>query len=100
MPRPGGHIRSCEWTTVSETQPGYAALAMYDWPEVAAQNDAVWDFVRARLADQGIEAPLKLDRGLRYTQPWLRPDLLLAQTCGFPFATELRGHVQLVATPC
>ena len=73
---------------------------MYDWPDVYAHNDAIWDFVRAQLADQGIPAPEKLDRGLRYSQPWRRPDLLLAQTCGFPFATELRGQVQLVATPC
>jgi hypothetical protein len=29
-----------------------------------------------------------------------RPDLLLAQTCGYPYVTLLRGQVTLVATPC
>jgi ABC-type phosphate/phosphonate transport system substrate-binding protein len=31
---------------------------------------------------------------------WRRPDLLLSQTCGYPYMTQLRGHVTLLATPC
>ena len=31
---------------------------------------------------------------------WLRPDLLLSQTCGYPYATALRGRTRLLATPC
>jgi ABC-type phosphate/phosphonate transport system substrate-binding protein len=30
---------------------------------------------------------------------WLSPDLLLAQTCGYPLMTQLRGRVQVVARP-
>ena len=30
---------------------------------------------------------------------WRRPDLLVSQTCGYPYATQLRGQVQLLATP-
>jgi ABC-type phosphate/phosphonate transport system substrate-binding protein len=30
---------------------------------------------------------------------WLRPDLLLSQTCGYPLVTTLAGRVQLIATP-
>ncbi|WGG48229.1 phosphate/phosphite/phosphonate ABC transporter substrate-binding protein [Rugamonas sp. DEMB1] len=31
---------------------------------------------------------------------WRRPDLLLSQTCGYPYATALSGRVRLLATPC
>ena len=77
-----------------------AALAMYDWPEVAWANDTLWDFLRNGLVGRGIDAPMGLSRDQPYFGPWRSPDLLLAQTCGYPFATELQGLVQLVATPC
>jgi len=31
---------------------------------------------------------------------WRRRDLLLSQTCGYPYMTRLRGEATLVATPC
>jgi ABC-type phosphate/phosphonate transport system substrate-binding protein len=31
---------------------------------------------------------------------WTDPDLLLAQTCGYPLVTSLAGKVTLLATPC
>ena len=34
------------------------------------------------------------------TQFWSRPDLLLSQTCGYPYMTALRARAQLLATPC
>ena len=77
-----------------------AALAMYDWPEVQWANDALWAFIAARLGEAGIAAPSALDRSRSYSAPWLDSALLLAQTCGYPYATELRGKVQLVGTPC
>jgi len=30
---------------------------------------------------------------------WRRPDLLISQTCGYPFVLGLHEHVQLIATP-
>ncbi|ALL69195.1 ABC-type phosphate/phosphonate transport system, periplasmic component [Paraburkholderia caribensis MBA4] len=30
---------------------------------------------------------------------WRRPDLLLSQTCGYPYVLGLHAHVQLIATP-
>lgn len=77
-----------------------AALAMHDWPEVQWANDALWAFIAARLEGAGIAAPERLDRSQSYSAPWRDPELLLAQTCGYPFATALRGTVRLVGTPC
>jgi ABC-type phosphate/phosphonate transport system substrate-binding protein len=40
-----------------------------------------------------------LDRDRSLEQIWDDPDLLLAQTCGFPLATRWRGRLRTVATP-
>ena len=73
---------------------------MYDWPEVASANDALWRFLSRHLIARGIAAPPALSRGQPHHLAWHRPDLLLAQTCGYPFATQLRGKVRIVGTPC
>src|SRR5450432_283363 len=76
------------------------ALAMYDWPEVQAANDDLWSFLAGKLHAAGFATPSALDRSGDYWEPWRSPHLLMAQTCGYPFATVLRGHVRLIGTPC
>lgn len=78
---------------------GRAALAMYDPPELHAANDALWQALRRQLARDGVEAPESLTRDVDLDEVWRDPDLLLAQTCGQPLVTRLRGIVQLVAVP-
>lgn len=71
------------------------ALPMYDRPETAAAHD--------RLCQLFVQA--YGDGPSRRSQPedlwalWQSPDLLLSQTCGFPFRTRLRGKVALVGAP-
>ncbi len=72
---------------------------MYDWPEVAPANDRLWKGIRLRLLQAGIPAPQALLRGGDLRALWTAPELLLAQTCGYPFSTTLRGRVCLVGTP-
>jgi hypothetical protein len=58
-----------------------AALAMYDWPELAAATDAWWSGLRRHLRDAGFRnVPETLDRSLSPmssggppTSCWLRP---------------------------
>jgi ABC-type phosphate/phosphonate transport system substrate-binding protein len=78
-----------------------ASLAMYSsHPPLAAATDALWVFIRDGLQQAGVpDVPKALDKDLVYDQAWLRPELLLAQTCGFPYVKRLRGTVRLVATP-
>lgn len=77
-----------------------AALPMYDWPERRADVDAMWTTIHDRLVNAGVDAPAQLTRdeadmhGL-----WLRPDLLLAQTCWGPMELGLADKVQLVGQP-
>ena len=76
-----------------------AALPMYDLPPLQDANDAIWAALRALLVAHGVEAPARLTRTANLDALWRAPQLLLAQTCGYPLVTSLRGAVQLVATP-
>lgn len=77
-----------------------AALQMYAFPELQAANDALWAAVAARLRASGVaDVPAGLTRSSDLEATWRSPELLLAQTCGYPLTTRLRGRVQLVATP-
>ena len=77
-----------------------ASLMMYDQPDrVLSANDALWIAIRDRLRAKGLAVPDALDRSGHYHDSWLRPDLALAQTCGYPYVSELKGKVRLVATP-
>ncbi len=80
--------------------PRLASLAMYANPEpVAAATAKLWQYLRDRLRAEGLSDVPEALSPLPYDEAWLRPDLLLAQTCGFPFVSRLRGKVRLVATP-
>lgn len=76
-----------------------ASLPMYDRPETAAANDRLWSGIAVILRGQGIPAPDALDRDLDPWEAWRSPDLLLSQTCGLPYRTQLHKTVTLVATP-
>jgi hypothetical protein len=72
-----------------------AALPMYDRPEMRAANDRFWQAIRDRLGD----GPPHLTRDRDPWDIWQAPDLLLAQTCGFPYRARLHGRIYLVGTP-
>ncbi len=72
---------------------------MYDFEELQPATDALWDAIATRLHAQGIPAPVALTRGTPLHDLWTNPDLLLAQTCGYPLVTSLKNRVTLLATP-
>jgi ABC-type phosphate/phosphonate transport system substrate-binding protein len=73
---------------------------MYDFADLQAANDAVWQVVAAALHAAGHRSvPSALDRGRTIDQLWQDPGLVLAQSCGYPLMTSLLGRVRLVATP-
>ncbi|TBC88803.1 phosphate ABC transporter substrate-binding protein (plasmid) [Rhizobium leguminosarum] len=77
------------------------SIAMYVTSKPLADATAeLWSFLRHYLSNAGLEdLPERLDQTVPYDEAWLRPDLLLSQACGYPFAKSLRGRVRLVATP-
>ncbi|OWW00266.1 PhnD/SsuA/transferrin family substrate-binding protein [Rhizobium sp. R693] len=79
-----------------------ASLSMYVDPQPLMDATAdLWRYISDYLRDEaGLSGvPAELDRSLTYHEAWLHPDLILAQTCGYPYAKRLRGSVRLVATP-
>lgn len=72
-----------------------ASLPMYDLPALQGAHDSVWDAIRARLG----AGPPSLTRGGDPWDHWQSPDLLLSQTCGYPYRKHLHGRVTLVGTP-
>ncbi|MGB8811859.1 MAG: PhnD/SsuA/transferrin family substrate-binding protein [Paracoccaceae bacterium] len=77
-----------------------ASLGMYDWAPCQPANDRLWGLIRDNLRAKGMDAPDALTRGEgAYWAAWQSPDLLLSQTCGFPFRAKLHDAVTLVGTP-
>jgi ABC-type phosphate/phosphonate transport system substrate-binding protein len=77
-----------------------ASLGMYDFGAAEAANDRLWALIRTGLRGRGLEAPEALTRGEQaYWDTWQSPDLLLSQTCGYPFRARLHGTVTYVGTP-
>lgn len=72
-----------------------AALPMYDRAEVAQANDAFWAAIRHSLGN----GPQTLTRDIDVWDIWQSPDLMLGQTCGYPYRAHLHGHVTLIGTP-
>jgi ABC-type phosphate/phosphonate transport system substrate-binding protein len=77
-----------------------ASLGMYDFGPAMAANDQLWAGVRAGLRSRKVAAPDTLTRGnAAYWPAWEAPDLVLSQTCGYPFRARLQGRVSYVGTP-
>ena len=78
-----------------------ASLGMYDFvPALQMANDRLWAGIRDGLRSAGIAAPDALTRGgAAYWDAWQSPDLVLSQTCGFPYRARLWDTVTLIGTP-
>lgn len=73
---------------------------MYDFGAAKEANDRLWAAIRQGLDAQGIKAPSELTRGEgAYWSTWQADDLVLSQTCGYPFRAQLYPKIQLVGTP-
>lgn len=78
-----------------------ASLPMYDRPETAAANDRLWDGIRHALARSlpgDAKLPQTLTRSGDPWDDWSQPDLLLSQTCGMPYRTQLHRRLTLLGS--
>jgi ABC-type phosphate/phosphonate transport system substrate-binding protein len=66
---------------------------MYDWPEVSSRWNSLWKLVRAELSSRGIDAAETLARVADHEAQWTDPDLVIGQTCGWPFVSALKESV-------
>lgn len=72
-----------------------ASLPMYDRAELRAVTDRFWQAIRDRLG----YGPTHLARSGDPWEEWRSANLLLSQTCGYPYRARLRDSVLLVGTP-
>jgi ABC-type phosphate/phosphonate transport system substrate-binding protein len=72
-----------------------ASLPMYDRPETASANDRLWAGIRDRLKT----GPETLKRDGDVWDHWRSPELILSQTCGYPYRAKLVNQVTMVGTP-
>ncbi|MFS2003334.1 phosphate/phosphite/phosphonate ABC transporter substrate-binding protein [Duganella sp. CT11-25] len=74
------------------------ALPMYN---LSPRLRQAWEELLGALLDElDLHVEAELVRSPPLPAFWQRPDMLLAQTCGYPYMTLLRDRVTLVATPC
>jgi len=77
-----------------------AGLPMYDPPLLHAATDAWWSGLARAFRHEGVEdLPERLTRGMPEYELWARPDLIFAQTCGYPLMKSFRDRLKVVATP-
>ncbi|MGZ9711401.1 phosphate/phosphite/phosphonate ABC transporter substrate-binding protein [Glaciimonas sp. GNP009] len=77
------------------------ALPMYNvGPTLTADYERFLEAVIAVLRARGWTDAIEVVRDIDDLEHfWLRSDLLLSQTCGYPLTTSLHGQVQLLGTP-
>jgi len=70
-------------------------LSMYVAPARVVQAQEAWlQRTLEILGERREQAAI-----VEHASHWLSPDLLLSQTCGYPFITSLRGKVRLIGRP-
>ncbi|MBL4811601.1 MAG: PhnD/SsuA/transferrin family substrate-binding protein [Rhodobacteraceae bacterium] len=76
-----------------------ANLSMYDPPLMRDHTNALWETIAQQLRSIGLDAPERLQWSDDILSDWLNKNLLLSQTCGYPYVSKLRGNVKLVGIP-
>ena len=77
-----------------------AAYTMYGGTAVRPAVRKWWGGVAQRLNDLGLtDVPKKPTWALGELEQWHAPNLLLAQTCGYPLMSGVTGPARLVCTP-
>ena len=76
-----------------------ASFPMYDFSETREANDRFWKVLKANLKDKGIDAPEGLSRAKNNLIFWTSPNLLVSQTCGYPYRKFFSDKVHLIGTP-
>jgi ABC-type phosphate/phosphonate transport system substrate-binding protein len=84
---------------MEQTMSSVAFLPMYAVRGANGHAEELWRCLRDSIRNSGIEAPEQVARFEPRLKGWLHPELILGQTCGLPYITELCGSVELVGTP-
>ncbi|MEM7291719.1 MAG: hypothetical protein AAF412_15345, partial [Pseudomonadota bacterium] len=70
-----------------------ASLPMYDWPETRLALERLWAAIAIELEASKLPAPKLLTSADEFMEVWTSPDLVIGQTCGWPYANLLQDVV-------
>ena len=76
-----------------------ASLPMYDRQELEGAHEHYWGLIRQQLNASGIDAPRSLVSDGLGDAFWTDDNLVLSQTCGYPYRARLHDSVTLVGAP-
>lgn len=76
-----------------------ASLPWYDHPVSSAALDLFWAKLQARLVQNGLAAPVSLNRSTPLAEQWQSPRLLLSQCCGPDLFTSSAGNTYCLGRP-
>ncbi|POF28486.1 phosphate/phosphite/phosphonate ABC transporter substrate-binding protein [Roseibium marinum] len=80
----------------------HVRLPMYDWPEVRDANADLEAALQTALVETLELGPSQISdwpEHLDIAEAWVRPEMLLTQTCGYPLTHALSGKVRLLGAP-
>ena len=80
--------------TPTDVAPMVASLAMYPFLPLRQVTDSLWSVVQSHLG----WGPTVLEWDVVTPEVWSHPDLLVAQTCGWPLVTRLADRMAVVGT--
>jgi ABC-type phosphate/phosphonate transport system substrate-binding protein len=66
---------------------------MYDWPETGHALDVLWSHIHNQLERREVHSPAQLERNMHPAAIWSEPELVIGQTCGWPYANYLKEQV-------
>jgi ABC transporter, phosphonate, periplasmic substrate-binding protein len=76
-----------------------AFLPMYAVRGTHDHANTLWSCCRDSMRRSGMDAPDQVAHFESRLEGWLHPDLVLGQTCGLPYITQLCDRVALIGTP-
>ena len=76
-----------------------ASLPMYERDELNIAHCELWSQIIKGFKARNLVPPKKIISGDDGTKVWMDTNLVLSQTCGLPFRTNLKGKVGYVGTP-
>lgn len=76
----------------------FASLPMYAFAHNASGLDRFWGLIRDQMRTRGFAAPQGLDQDALGIKHWRDPNMLLSQSCGYPYVSALREKTHVIGT--
>lgn len=71
---------------------------MYDWPEVAAEVDALWALIAHQATSRGLSVPSALTRTEHLVTLWRDPNMIVGQVCSLNPVRDGLGETEVLGT--